>query len=219
MTLTRYIMYYVYSPILFWVSGRRQAQGKKVSKRAQATLEGFTNMIAFPLFFTMCLAGIWHGAGLQYLGYGIIHGFYLTMNHLWRIFLPAEGRLRRAMKGPVAVLLTCVFVAFGQVMFRADSVRTAFVVYAGMLGRHGFSLHQGLGGRTAVILGLLAVVWLMPNTQEILGEEQKEDDPNWSLFKIPRWTPNFAWWALTTGAFLLSMGYSSAESTFLYFQF
>jgi hypothetical protein len=88
-----------------------------------------------------------------------------------------------------------------------------------MLGRHGFILHEGLSGQAAIILGLLAVVWLMPNTQEILGEEQKEDDPNWSFFRIPRWTPNLAWGILSIAAFLLSMGYSSAASTFLYFQF
>jgi len=70
-----------------------------------------------------------------------------------------------------------------------------------------------------LIAALLAVVWLMPNTQEILGEEQKDDNTNWSLIKVPRWQPNLAWLLLTVGAFLLSMGYSSTESTFLYFQF
>jgi alginate O-acetyltransferase complex protein AlgI len=219
MTLTRYIMAYVYSPLLFWISRRRQENGKKVSKRAQATLEGFTHMIAFPTIFTLFLAGIWHGAGFQYLVYGLMHGCYITINHLWRTFVPHDGRLRKLMTAPVAVLITFVPVLFGEVMFRAGGFHHALTVYADMLGRHGFILHEGLSGQAAIILGLLAVVWLMPNTQEILGEEQKEDDPNWSFFRIPRWTPNLAWGILSIAAFLLSMGYSSAASTFLYFQF
>jgi len=218
MTLTRYIMYYVYSPILFWISARRQAKGKKVSKRAQATFEGFMSMIALPLLFTMSLAGIWHGSGLEFLGYGLIHGFYLTINHLWRTFVPLHSRLRRSIDGPLALLITYTCVLFGEVMFRANSVRDAFTVYAGMLGRHGLFTH-GIKYQILLIAALLAVVWLMPNTQEILGEEQKDDNTNWSLIKVPRWQPNLAWLLLTVGAFLLSMGYSSTESTFLYFQF
>ena len=35
----------------------------------------------------MGLAGIWHGAGLQYLIFGLMHAAYLSINHAWRIFV------------------------------------------------------------------------------------------------------------------------------------
>ncbi|WP_433975789.1 MBOAT family O-acyltransferase [Tunturiibacter lichenicola] len=217
MTLTRYITAYVYSPIIFWISRRRMEKGKKSTMRARATLDGFTSLIALPMLFTLFLAGVWHGAGLQYLLYGLMHGTYIVINHAWRTFLPADGQLRRLIKGPVAVGITFICVLFGEVMFRAAGAGSAISIYAGMLGRH-----HGAGAHTvelAWIVALLALVWLMPNTQELLGEEQREDAPNWNPIKTPRWQPNLAWWLATTCMFLISMAYCTTESTFLYFQF
>jgi alginate O-acetyltransferase complex protein AlgI len=218
-TFTRYIMNYLYSPILFWVSRRRQEQGKKVSKRAQATLEGFLNMVALPTLFTMFVAGVWHGAGLQFLAYGLIHGFYLTVNHLWRLFVPSQSRLRHIVSGPLAIALTYVCVMISFVFFRSSSLRDAFTIYGGMLGRHGAGSPQAAYHALVWLIGLGLIVWLMPNTQELLGEQQKEDDPNWSLIAPQRWRPNFFWWTITTAMFAISAAYSSAQSTFLYFQF
>jgi alginate O-acetyltransferase complex protein AlgI len=217
-TLTRYIMNYVYSPVQMVISRRRMDQGKKVSRRAQATAEGFANMIAFPTIFTLFLAGVWHGAGLQYFIFGLLHGMYLTVNHFWRTFLPAESRLRRLMNGPLAVGITFVFVLVGQVMFRAENVHYALSVYSGMLGLHGAGSLVSKG-KTAYILIALLIVWLMPNTQELLGETQKEDSPNWSLVKPIRWQPDLLWWGMAVMTFLISLSAASAESTFLYFQF
>ena len=216
-TLTRYIMNYVYSPLQMAISRRRMDQGKKVSRRAQASVEGFTNMIAIPTIFTLFLAGIWHGAGLQYLIYGLLHGFYLTVNHLWRTFFPTDSRVRHWMNGPLAMAVTFICVLVGEVMFRAASVHDACFVYADMLDLHG---HGTLitGGKLYLVAGLL-IAWIMPNTQEILGETQKEDSPNWNLVKPTRWQPNLLWWGMTVAAFLVSLRTSSAESTFLYFQF
>ena len=45
-------------------------------------------MVVLPIFFTMSLAGIWHGAGLQFLIFGLLHAVYLTVNHAWRTFGP-----------------------------------------------------------------------------------------------------------------------------------
>jgi D-alanyl-lipoteichoic acid acyltransferase DltB (MBOAT superfamily) len=213
-------MNYVYSPALMWVSNRRLASGKKVSKRAQATFEGAMNMIALPTVFTMFLAGIWHGAGFQYILFGLLHGIYLTGNHLWRTFLPAEGRIRQIVSGPLAIGLTFLSVLVAQVLFRAPNVGSAIAVYAGMIGLHGKGALIAAEQHAKVCLVLtFFIVWLLPNTQEILGEEQKEDSTNWSLVRVARWRPNLVWWVVTFSAFLFALSSSSAESTFLYFQF
>jgi alginate O-acetyltransferase complex protein AlgI len=218
MTLTRFIMDYIYAPIQFRVSRSRLDQGKKVSRKATATLGGFIQMIAMPTLVTMFLAGVWHGAGIRFLLYGLLHGTYITINHLWRIFVPAESRLKKIVNVPVSVGITYVAVLVGEVFFRSNSMRDVGSVLADMAGRHGPG-RLWAPGQTLVVLGLLAVVWLMPNTQEILGETQENDMPNWSLLPTVRWSLTLPWWIATSLTFAVSMFYSTASTTFLYFQF
>jgi len=218
MTLTRYIMAYVYSPVQLWVSRRRMEKGKKTSRKATATLEGFTGMIALPTLFTLFLAGVWHGAGVQFLLYGVLHGAYITINHAWRIFVPAESRFKRFVTVPVSVAITYIAVLIGQVLFRANSFGDAIRVFADMSGHHG--LGPGWPASQILLIAvLLAVVWMMPNTQEILGETQHDDEPNWSILPQLRWRPNFLWWVATSLSFAITMFYTATNATFLYFQF
>jgi hypothetical protein len=175
-------------------------------------------MIAMPTLFTMFITGVWHGAGLQYIFYGLIHGSYITVNHLWRTFVPAETRLRKLMTPHVAVGLTFVSVVMAYVMFRANGFDQALTVYGGMSGLHGLGTRPPMQN-IVPIAALLAFVWLLPNTQEVLGQRQQDDAPNWSLVRIPDWQPNLAWWAAITATFALTMINSSGVSTFLYFQF
>ncbi len=97
MTLTRYITLYLYNPLLLSVQRRRIASGKKISRKALATSGGFTAMVAYPTMFTMLLTGIWHGAGLQFVVFGLIHGVYLTANQAWRHF---RQRTRTTTRSP-----------------------------------------------------------------------------------------------------------------------
>lgn len=106
MTLTRFIMDYVYAPIQFRVSRSRLDKGKKVSRKATATLEGFVQMIAMPSLVTMFLVGVWHGACIQFFLYGLLHGTYIVINHAWRIFVPAESRLKKILSVPLSVGVT-----------------------------------------------------------------------------------------------------------------
>ena len=186
MTLTRYITLYVYNPLTTWVMRKRIAAGKKTSRKALATAGGFSSMIAMPMMFTMTAAGIWHGAGLQYTVFGILHGLYLTANHAWRTFgvkLPETAVAWQRRSAAVAsVLLTFVCVLVAQVFFRADSVSDASAVLQAMGGLHGLGsaglAHLGPAAmslwqnadfeRSMMIAVLLLVVWVAPNTTQIL---------------------------------------------------
>jgi len=217
-TLTRFIMDYIYAPIQFRVSRSRQEKGKKVSRKATATLEGFTQMIATPTLVTMTLAGIWHGAGIRFLLYGLVHGVYIAINHAWRIFVPHESRLKKIVNVPVSIGITFLAVIVAQVFFRANSLRDVSAVLSDMAGCHGLG-HAWPLGQTLLIVALFAVVWLLPNTQEILGQTHENDAPNWNLISVRQWRPTLPWWLATTFTFALSMFYSTASTTFLYFQF
>ncbi|RKE36789.1 D-alanyl-lipoteichoic acid acyltransferase DltB (MBOAT superfamily) [Paraburkholderia sp. BL23I1N1] len=84
MTLTRYLTAYLYYPMAMRINRSRALRGLPIGRLAQRSTRGFLSTVAVPTFYTMALAGIWHGAGLQYLIYGLLHASYLTVNHAYR---------------------------------------------------------------------------------------------------------------------------------------
>ncbi len=143
MTLTRYLTLYLYNPVALWVTRRRVARGQPVSRQAVASLPTFSMMIAVPMFYTMALAGIWHGAGFQFLIFGLLHGAYLTINHAWRVFRPKKGgtapfaAVPRVLRVATAWLLTYLGVLLAQVFFRAASAGDATTILGAMIGLNG----------------------------------------------------------------------------------
>ncbi len=139
MTLTHYLNLYLYNPVALWVTRRRAARGRQSSRQAMRSATGFASMILLPVFFTMTLAGIWHGAGLQFLIFGLLHGTYLSVNHAWRVFRPSRGKSKRperwrSIVPSVAITFLAVLVA--QVFFRANSAPDAVSMLGGLLGLH-----------------------------------------------------------------------------------
>ncbi len=171
-TLTRYITLYLYNPLLLRVQRRRLAAGKKTSRKALRTPAGFAAMIAYPTLATMFLTGIWHGAGLQFIVFGLLHGVYLTANQAWRHF-----RHNGVAPPPPSVLLRLPLmlgvylqVIFAMIFFRASSLSAAIAMLGDLAG------HRGAGHPASLLDGALAfalfpVVWFLPNTQTLLGQE------------------------------------------------
>jgi alginate O-acetyltransferase complex protein AlgI len=233
MTLTRYITTYLYNPVAMGASRRRLEQGKKVGRRGLRSVDGFVQMLLWPTVFTMFIAGVWHGAGLQFILFGLAHGVYLSVNHMWRTLLPETSRWRKLVPVPVGVLLTFVCVLIGQVFFRANSAGDAVWVLCSLLGFHGAgaglpALGGGLPSQAtfvgraptawAEILVACGIFWLLPNTQEILGQVRSSGLRSFVLERL-RWRPNLVW---TVGLLLLmavTLTKLYQSTSFLYFQF
>ena len=201
MTLTRYLTSYLYNPSVLFISRQRLARGMTVSRSATATAGGFSTLVALPLLFTMTIAGIWHGAGLQFLIFGLLHGVYLTINHAWRVFRAHpkvnSSSLNAWLATGLELLLTYCAVLVAQVFFRAASVPDALQVLAGMSGFHGFNLDSNIlnslsrsnvmtwGG---IIVGSFILIWTMPNSNEIVARYEKRVlKPVFQGFFMPRW--------------------------------
>jgi D-alanyl-lipoteichoic acid acyltransferase DltB (MBOAT superfamily) len=237
MTLTRYITLYLYNPLLLAVQRRRMAGGKKISRKALATPAGFTSMVAYPTVATMLLTGLWHGAGVQFLVFGLLHGFYLTANQAWRHFrqrihnapAPAPPQGLRRLGQMVGVYLQ---VTFALIFFRSTSMHSALALIGDMAGAHGIgSFGSVLEGSLA--FALFPIVWFMPNTQQILGQERAteapipgpaapttishEQAPTW--FPQLRWHPNIGWGLFMAALFFAILVKLDEKATFLYFQF
>ena len=241
MTLTRYITLYLYNPLLLSVQRRRVVSGKKISRKSLATPAGFTSMVAYPTVATMLLTGLWHGAGLQFLIFGLIHGLYLTANQAWRHFRqrvhnapappPPRGLLRLGLMLGVYAQVT-----FALIFFRSASLPAALALLHSIAGAHGIgTLGSLLDGILA--FALFPVVWFLPNTQQILGQERSVVTPipgpaaptaiapgqitaqAPTLFSALRWSPTLGWSLLMAALFFAVLVELNPNATFLYFQF
>lgn len=193
MTLTRFLTAYIYNPLALNLARRRIMSGKAIFKLNSPKPGPFLVLLAIPTITTMFLAGIWHGAGWQFIIFGVLHGAFLTINHAWRaarhyIGLSAGGRLALP-----STVLTLLCVIFAMVFFRSESVPHAVNIVGSMVGVNGFVLPDNfrsifgwakeifgehLSFRESVIFTydivywvpfLIFVTWFCPNTQEWMG--------------------------------------------------
>ncbi|MBA1156249.1 MBOAT family O-acyltransferase [Microvirga mediterraneensis] len=174
MTLSRFLRDYLYIPL----GGSRNGLGVQIGA----------------LFATMALGGLWHGAGLTFIAWGVAHGLGLGAGVLWR-------RAGLRMPAPAGWVLTMLFVMFTWVLFRAPSFDAAIRIYEGMLG---LTATAGTFKWRAIALAA-AVACLGPTTWTMV-----------QLIPPRRWIA--VGFAVVLMAVLLEIG-DSANYEFIYFQF
>ena len=165
------------------------------------------------LVFT--LSGLWHGAGLNYIFWGAMHGLFMVAEAL------GEKLLRR-LPGPIRQLGCFLLVAWAYIFFRAPGLRAGLVMTLKMLRgpwlsqlTDGTLLNLGLELPQLIVLGvallLLLAVSLM---QEYRGSVRGRVDA------LPRALSWSIWLALTMAVLIFGIygpGYSSAA--FIYMGF
>ncbi len=203
-TLSAFLRDYLYIPL----GGNRKGETRRIIN----------------LMLTMLLGGLWHGAGWTYVIWGGLHGLFLAINNVWRkvgISLPKF----------VGVTLTFLAVVASWVLFRAATLADALKLLQAMVGINSRVLpthYQGVfGGLSSwgwqfkpveafaylpkgglelnglILLAVLAMVMVFPNTQEMV----KNFKTTWG------WTLAIA--SLAAGCFISL----NQVSEFLYFQF
>ena len=237
MTLSRYLNEYLYTPALRSINTRRMDRGKKVSRKAAATPEGFFQMIFLPTIWTMGIAGIWHGAGPQFFIFGLLQGIYIVINHTWRYATPRGSRFHDIVPAPFFILLNFIAFLISLVFFRANNVHEATYILATMFGTHGlgtsFAANPGIAdlptiafflatlrGSVASLAACFFIVWCLPNTQEILNQLPEDHSRHPSLIAANLlWRPTLTWSLALTALFSMAILMLDASTRFLYFQF
>ncbi|MFI4986261.1 MAG: MBOAT family O-acyltransferase [Alphaproteobacteria bacterium] len=107
MTLSRFLRDYLYIPL----GGNRHGLARQL----------------LALLATMALGGLWHGAALTFVAWGVAHGLGLCAVLLWR-------RAGLSLPPFIGWALTFLFVVLAWVLFRAASFETAGRLYAVMAG-------------------------------------------------------------------------------------
>lgn len=181
-TLTHYFTSLLYTPIALYINRRRLRMAQATSNRNGKTLGAFGSLVVVPILITFTLVGIWHGAGLQFLLFGLMHGVYLTINHAWQWFGPKaseknRGRLAKAGIVVCKVVLTYVAVVATQVMFRATSVGAALQMLGGMIGLHGVDPIPVPGTVMTVLRHLGPLYVFLTKTHHILAVPVEDSIP------------------------------------------
>lgn len=232
MTLTRFLTAYIFNPMSTALTRRRLAKGEKIMSGGVMYPAVFVHLVAFPIMVTMLVAGVWHGAGWQFVIFGLLHGSYLVAAHAWRLYKKAKGMpLDDSGKVRVvfSVLLTFVCVAVAMVFFRAADVHSAMNVVSGMAGLNGVRPPTGVACYLAAMIAVfLVVVWAFPNVYEWLGAyptalDVRAPDPSSTrrLAWLVVWQPRVATGLIlgVIGAVTLLRTLSGAPTEFIYSQF
>ncbi|KAB2876635.1 MAG: MBOAT family protein [Burkholderiaceae bacterium] len=179
-TLTKFLTNYIYTPLLMRRTRARAAARKPILTRKAPTLGAFFALVAVPTILTMGLSGLWHGAGLTFVVWGLVHGAYLCINQAWRYWRPRQlpALVERCLPA-ASFVITSIAIVGAMVLFRAPSLETATHMLYQMVGGEGVRMPaavlSGLGefGRHLVAVGIVGdlssgsefvttLLWLVP---------------------------------------------------------
>jgi D-alanyl-lipoteichoic acid acyltransferase DltB (MBOAT superfamily) len=181
------------------------------------------------ILLTMLLGGLWHGASWTFVAWGLLHGTFLVINHLWRgasehwlLSRPLLAGLWRI----AAHVLTFFCVLAGWVLFRAESFDGALNIYRGMFTLHGFNMHelQVALRYSGMLMFAATLAFFAPNVQQFMQPYRPPAATlSWPATRPASpaivWRPTRAWaWGIAlSGVVIFSQVTSVSE--FLYFQF
>jgi alginate O-acetyltransferase complex protein AlgI len=146
-TLTRFLTAYLYNPLALWQTRKRLAKGLPGLGGPNSGAGAFLRVLAIPTILTMFLSGLWHGAGYLFIFWGLLHGFYLTINHAWRLVGPqlwsSRDRYEEFMQ-PIGFVITFTAVAVTMILFRSPNADAAVDLLKGIAGLNGIGVPREL---------------------------------------------------------------------------
>ena len=229
-TLTRLIRNYIYLPVSLNLTRY------SYSKSFGVTMTFFLSLV-IPTTFAFFCVGLWHGAGWNYILFGLLNGFYIIIFNIWQNF--SNNYLKLNLKNNFIFdlckrLFVFALVTFSFVLFRASDLESANEILKAMLGFNGIQFfdifrigefatntYQGVFN----IIILLTIIFYFPNTQDFVFNENKSAfNTENKLFKknkniFIKWKPQIIWGLGFALIFIFSIMFVSNTNEFLYFEF
>jgi D-alanyl-lipoteichoic acid acyltransferase DltB (MBOAT superfamily) len=114
------------------------------------------------LVMTMALGGLWHGAGLTFIIWGLLHGLYLVLQRMFAApywLMVKKLRIPRLAAGGFLIFLVFMLTNLAWVFFRADSMDDAMTILASIAQLEGFSV--GAGQQRIAMLKVILIAALV----------------------------------------------------------
>lgn len=230
-TLGRWVQSYVFQPISLPLARRAAMAGHG----AYRTLILST---IIPTMASMLVIGVWHGAGVTFVVFGLLQGIYMSANEWWAAFRRKARKARRKAgiaeprwHGPVACAATLLAFVFAIIPFGASDGASMIALFGAALGGAGGLVVPdawpfGLSGCITLVVVAYVLIFVMPNSSEIMGKF--EPVLNWckdwagmapSRYQVT-WEPNLGWSVLTGAALFFAIAFIMRGTTeFVYFGF
>jgi len=150
-TLSNFLRDYIFLPISYRLS-------KYFAKNNYSRF--YTDMATYIVasLITMFIAGIWHGNGLGFVVWGILHGIYLVNS---RLFAKHRKKINTALginnykiiNNTIKITITFSLITFAWIFFRANSLNDAFFIIGNIF--HGIlSPKEYLKGANDIVTGI-----------------------------------------------------------------
>ena len=133
------------------------------------------------LFIAMVISGLWHGASLNFLIWGALHGVGLIVYRLYKRFFPGQHTWRGA--DLLARMLTFHYVAFAWIFFRSATLEDTQDMLVGLthLSFDGLS-HGPWGGLLACLALVACYPWLVRNLRAAFDFSKRIP---WLVYPVP----------------------------------
>ena len=116
------------------------------------------------LIITMLLGGLWHGVGLTFVAWGLLHGVALALHKLWLKIVPNAKTLGRDMgfvRRVVATLFTFNIVAFGWLLFTSSDMAEVHTMLWRITNNFSFAEFVPMVEGSVVAMWLMVVGYVM----------------------------------------------------------
>ncbi len=166
---------------------------RSVKKKGGSSLNFY-----FAIFVTFLVSGFWHGAGWNFVVWGIVNGLFVISAYMMR-----SANLK--LPFIIAWGLTFAGVVGTRLLFVSSSVHDAIIVFKKAISIHQFSLDHPYSNLTQVkftAIGLI-ITLLFPNSNELRD----------------KFRPRFRFAVATTVLILIALTNMGKVEKFLYFQF
>ena len=163
---------------------------------------------AINLVIVMFLGGLWHGAAWTFVIWGLLHGFYLVIEHASRAFFGNKAWTEAFTVKLLLGFVTYAAVCIAWVFFRAPDFTVATRMLGGMFGGHAHG-DAILATREMLQIGIVTFFMILAHWS------LREINIETAVTRLPRWVVTAAWASMAC-AIILTQGNSNA---FIYFQF
>ncbi len=165
------------------------------------------------LIITMFLGGLWHGAGWNYVIWGLLHGFYLVGQRVVsKPFNTACELIRcpQVIANAVSIATVFILTCIAWVFFRTKTAASGFDILKAIFSWHA-TAHLSFGGMKYQLLRVSIIVFIVLIVDSL---------SSWKWIRSLYQEHTYGRVAFAGGAvvFILFMG-SFAANSFIYFQF